>query len=57
MGLEMARMPAHWLLGPGSEEPGRERTDLQDRGGRARSRSQGTVATSDVSYSIRGSEA
>ena len=53
----MARMPAHWLLGPGSEEPGRERTDLQDRGGRARSRSQGTVATSDVSYSIRGSEA
>lgn len=57
MGLEMTRMPAHWLLGPGSEEPGRERTGLQDRGGRACSWSQETVATSDVSYSIRGSEA
>lgn len=36
MGLEMARMPAHRLLGPGSEEPGRERTGFRtEEGGHA----------------------
>lgn len=48
----MAGMPAHWLLGPGREEPGREMAGMQDKKAGLQ-HSPGTVGTSQrVNHSI-----